>query len=76
MVTSLQEYCYFHITKNKYVSLFSLKGQFYLLIYTLNVWKTSPETVIYKIFAKLSLNTRPCVKVFFHVCTNNAENHQ
>lgn len=32
MVTSLQEYCYFYITKNKYVSLFSLEGQFYLLI--------------------------------------------
>lgn len=43
MVTSLQEYCYFYITKNKYVGLFSLKGQFYLLIYTLNVWKNSSE---------------------------------
>lgn len=27
-VISLQEYCYFYITKNKYVSLFSLESQF------------------------------------------------
>lgn len=78
MVISLQEYCYFYMTKNKYVSLFSLESQFYLLILHLKcVEKTVlSETVIYKIFAKLSLNTRPCIKVFFHVCTKNAENHQ
>lgn len=75
MVTSLQEYCYFYITKNKYVSLFSLESQFYLLILHLKcVEKQLSETVIYKIFAKLSLNTRTFLSCVYKECRKPSVN--